>query len=125
MPAPSVCMPVIPGSFYEFGPFHLTPSKRILLRGTIPVPLSSKGFDILVLLVGNHGRLVTKDQIFEAVWAGSFVKSSSLTVCISALRLSLGEKESGVQHIETVPKAGYRFKVPVQEVQSSVARPTS
>src|ERR1700723_230564 len=95
--------------FYEFGPFRLNPAERLLVREDQPVSLSPKTFELLVFLVANHGRLVSKDQIFEVVWAGSFVEDSNLTVSISALRRALGEKESGLQYIETVTKAGYRF----------------
>jgi DNA-binding winged helix-turn-helix (wHTH) protein/TolB-like protein len=111
----SVSMLFTKGHFYEFGPFRLNPAERLLLRDDIAVSLSPKGFQLLVFLVTNHGRLVTKDQIFEAVWAGSFVEESNLTVNISALRRALGEKESGLQYIETVTKAGYRFTAQVLE----------
>jgi DNA-binding winged helix-turn-helix (wHTH) protein/TolB-like protein len=103
------------GRFYEFGSFRLNPAERRLVRDGVAVSLSPKGFELLVFLVTNHGRLVTKEQIFEAVWAGSFVEESNLTVHISALRRALGEKESGLQYIETVTKAGYRFTPTVLE----------
>jgi DNA-binding winged helix-turn-helix (wHTH) protein/TolB-like protein/Flp pilus assembly protein TadD len=104
------------GHLYEFGPFRLNPCERQLVRENKPVPLSPKGFELLVFLVSNHGRLLTKDQIFENVWADSFVEESNLTVCISALRRALGEKDSDLQYIETVTKAGYRFIAPVKEL---------
>src|SRR5690242_17559667 len=105
------------GHFYEFGPFRLNPEERLLVREDKPVSLSPKGFELLVFLVANHGRLVTKDQIFDAVWAGSFVEDSNLTVSISSLRRTLGEKESGNCYIETVTKAGYRFVASVQDLE--------
>ena len=105
------------GHFYEFGSFRLNPAERLLLRDDVAVSLSPKGFELLVFLVTNHGRLVTKEQIFQSVWAGSFVEESNLTVNISALRRALGEKESGLQYIETVTKAGYRFTASVLERQ--------
>lgn len=101
--------------FYEFGPFQLDPAERLLLCDEKPVSLSPKGFELLVFLVMNHGRLVTKDQIFNAVWTDSFVEESNLTVSISALRRALREKKGGLQYIETVTKAGYRFVAPVEE----------
>jgi DNA-binding winged helix-turn-helix (wHTH) protein/TolB-like protein len=106
--------------FYEFGPFRLDPGERLLVRENRPVPLSPKGFELLVFLVSNHGRLLTKDQIFQSVWAESYVEESNLTVSISALRRALGEKESGRQYIETVTKAGYRFVAPVREVDNPI-----
>jgi TolB-like protein/Tfp pilus assembly protein PilF len=73
------------------------------------------------LLVQNSGRLVTKDQIMQAVWPRSFVEEANLTVTVSTLRKALGNKERGSEHIETVPKGGYRFVAPVREVGRATA----
>ncbi len=105
--------------FYEFGPFRLEPDEHILRNGDESVSLAPKYFDLLVLLVQNSGRLLTKDQIMQTVWSGSFVEEANLTVAISAVRKALAEKESGVQYIETVPKRGYRFTADVREVEES------
>lgn len=104
-------------SFYEFGDFRLEPAEHVLARSGRPIPLPPKAFDLLVCLVQNHGRLVTKEQIMQAVWPGCFVEEANLTVTISMLRKALGGKESASQHIETIPKKGYRFVAPVQEVE--------
>ena len=76
--------------FYEFGPFHLEPDEQLLLTADQPVAIAPKSFELLVFLVQNHGRLVTKDQIMQAVWSGSFVEEANLTVAISAIRKVLG-----------------------------------
>jgi DNA-binding winged helix-turn-helix (wHTH) protein/TolB-like protein/Tfp pilus assembly protein PilF len=107
--------------FYEFGPFHLEPDEQLLLSGDEHVPMAPKSFELLVFLIQNHGRLVTKDQIMQAVWSGSFVEEANLTVAISAIRKALGEKESNFQYIETVPKRGYRFTASVREVEEAPA----
>jgi DNA-binding winged helix-turn-helix (wHTH) protein/TolB-like protein len=109
--------------FYEFGPFRLEPDERLLRNGDQALALAPKYFDLLVLLVQNSGRLLTKDQIMETVWSGSIVEEANLTVAISAIRKTLAEKESGIQYIETVPKKGYRFAAEVKEVEE--APPTS
>jgi len=101
--------------FYEFGPFRLEPEEHLLLRENVPISLSPKTFDLLVFLVKNYGRLVTKEEIMQAVWPESFVEEANLTVSISALRKALGEKE-GARHIETISKKGYRFVTLVREV---------
>jgi DNA-binding winged helix-turn-helix (wHTH) protein/TolB-like protein/Tfp pilus assembly protein PilF len=103
------------GSYYEFGEFRLEPAEQLLTRKDRAIPLPPKAFDLLVYLVQNHGRLVAKDQIMQTVWPGSFVEEANLTVTISLLRKALGDKESGSQHIETVPKKGYRFVAAVSE----------
>ncbi len=113
--------------FFEFGPFRLEPDEHLLLRDGVPISVSPKTFELLVFLVQNHGRLVTKEQIMQAVWQESFVEEANLTVSISALRKALGEKEDS-RYIETVPKKGYRFTAPVREVtqplELSSAEPT-
>jgi DNA-binding winged helix-turn-helix (wHTH) protein len=87
----------------------LEPEEHRLLREGKPALLSPKAFDLLVFLVRNSDRLVTKDQIMEAVWPGSFVEEGNITVLISSLRKVLGETEEAAPYITTVPKKGYRF----------------
>ena len=114
-------MPLERGHFYQFGPFCLDPAERRLQRENQTVSLPPKSFDLLVLLVENQNRLVTKNQILESVWAGSFVEESNLTVSVSAIRRALGERGDGLPYIETVPKAGYRFVAPVRILQTPPA----
>lgn len=101
---------------YQFGNFQLDPTEHLLLRAGQPVPLTPKTFDLLLFLIEHRGRLVTKDQILEAVWPESFVEEANLTVSISTLRKALGEKRGNNQYIDTVPKRGYRFTAGVTEV---------
>ena len=107
------------GSFYECGPFRLDPAEHRLARDGIPVPLAPKAFELLLFLVQNSGRLLTKDEIMRAVWPDSFVEEANLTVAISVLRKALGEKEGNLRCIETVPKRGYRFLAPVREIRNA------
>jgi DNA-binding winged helix-turn-helix (wHTH) protein/TolB-like protein len=102
---------------YEFGPFHFDPADHLLLSAGEPVSLTPKAFEILFVLVQNGNRLTTKEMLMSKVWPDSFVEEANLTVNISALRKILGETPGGQQYIETVPKKGYRFVVPVTEVQ--------
>ena len=102
---------------YEFGRFRLDPREHLLLCEGKPVSLSPKSFEILVVLIQSSGRLLTKDELMRQVWPDSFVEEANLTVNISALRKVLGETPEGQRYIETVPKRGYRFVVPVTERQ--------
>src|SRR6516225_9617209 len=88
--------------FYEFGPFRLEPDEQLLLSNSQPVPIAPKYFELLVFLVQNCGRLVTKDQIMQTVWSGSFVEEANLTVAVSAIRKALGDKDANIRYIETV-----------------------
>ena len=96
---------------YEFGEWRLDPAEHLLLRNGTAVPLGPKLFDTLLLLVENAGRLVTKEEFMRRVWADSFVEDLVLTQNISQLRKILGNGVEPV--IETVPKRGYRFLIPV------------
>src|SRR6266700_6389857 len=100
---------------YEFGNFRCDPREHLLLCDGQPVSLSPKSFEILVVLIQNQGRLLTKDELMQQVWPDSFVEEANLTVNISALRKVLGGTPGGQQYIETVPKRGYRFVAPVTE----------
>jgi Tol biopolymer transport system component/DNA-binding winged helix-turn-helix (wHTH) protein len=101
---------------YEFGEFRLDPKERILLRGDQPVELTPKGFELLSLLVENHGRLLGKNELMEKIWAGSFVEDSNLTFNIRQLRKALDDDAHNPKYIKTVRQHGYRFIADVKEI---------
>ena len=98
---------------YEFDDFVLAPGERLLLGPGKAVPLIAKAFDLLVALVRRNGHLVTKDELFQAVWPDRFVEEVNLSVNISAVRKALGRRPDGTSPIQTVSKGGYRFVAPV------------
>jgi TolB-like protein/Tfp pilus assembly protein PilF len=101
--------------FYEFGPFRLDPSGRVLFRGAQAVPLPPKAGDVLVLLLQRAGDVVAKDELLKQVWHDAFVEDGSLTRTISVLRGILGEGRNGQQYIATVSRRGYRFAAQVTQ----------
>ncbi len=101
---------------YRFGPFHLDVRERRLSRGGEVIPLRLKVFDTLLVLVENAGRLVTKQELLDTVWPETTVEENNLNHNVSVLRKALGEKATGQQYIETVPRIGYRFAAPVDAV---------
>lgn len=101
-------------NLYEFGEFRVDKQKRVLRRGGITVPLTPKAFDVLLLLIENAGRVVTKDELMQAVWRDSFVEESNLTQTIFMVRKALDET-SERRFILTVQGQGYRFLVPVSD----------
>jgi TolB-like protein/DNA-binding winged helix-turn-helix (wHTH) protein len=107
--------------FYEFGPFRLDPAERLLLRNNQTVPLAPKAFETLLLLVENSGHLLTKDELMKRLWPGTFVEEVNLAQNISAIRRALDDKNGGTQHIETVPKGGYRFVGQVNVSQAAAS----
>ena len=101
-------------SCYEFGPFRLNASERLLLRDGQAITLAPKVFDTLLALVENAGRLVVKDALMSRLWPNTFVEEATLARNISDLRKALAESSSSQKFIETVPKAGYRFVADVR-----------
>jgi DNA-binding winged helix-turn-helix (wHTH) protein len=108
---------------YSFGTFVLDAEERFLLKDGMPVQLPPKAFDLLVVLVRNGGRLVKKDDLMEAVWPGVTVEESNIPLNVHTLRKALDDNAGSPQFIETVPKQGYRFIAPVQELRKAVEKP--
>jgi TolB-like protein/DNA-binding winged helix-turn-helix (wHTH) protein/Flp pilus assembly protein TadD len=104
-------------SLYEFGEFALDPQNRALRRGGATVPLTPKAFDVLLVLVQNAQRVVTKDELMQAVWTDSFVEESNLTQTVFMVRKALDETADR-RYIQTVQGQGYRFVVPVKQAAS-------
>src|SRR5262245_63887384 len=99
---------------YEFGEFRLDATDRVLWRGEEMIALPPKVFDTLWMLVKEGGRVVSKSELMEAIWADAIVEESNLSQNIYMLRRTLGVDEQGRQFIETIPRRGYRFAVPVK-----------
>jgi TolB-like protein/Tfp pilus assembly protein PilF len=102
--------------FYQFGPFRLDATGRILLRDGKTIALAPKVAGTLLLLVENSGKVVEKEVLLKKVWQDAFVEEGSLTRAISVLRKALGNLEEGQEYIATVSKRGYRFVAPVTEL---------
>jgi serine/threonine protein kinase len=103
-------------SFYAFGPFRLDSGERPLLRDGEPVTLAPKVVDTLLVLVQNAGHLVGKDDLMRQVWPDTFVEEGNLNKNVFILRKTLGQRDGGLEYIETVPKRGYRFVASVNRV---------
>jgi DNA-binding winged helix-turn-helix (wHTH) protein len=101
----------------DFGPFHLDPQDRLLLREGEPVSLTPKAFDALLFLVENRGRLVLKQDLMKALWPDTFVNESNLTQTVFMLRKALGNGD-GPRYIVTVAGHGYRFVAEVRQTQT-------
>ncbi len=98
---------------YRFGRFAIDERSAGLRRDEAPVPLRPKSFDVLLYLARNRGRLITKDELFDHVWANVVVTDNSLVQCIKEVRQALGD--DGQTMIETVAKRGYIFTPTVIE----------
>src|SRR5246500_3332778 len=97
------------GYLYRFGPFALDSRKRTLSRADSPVSLTPKAFDVLLFLAQNPNRLVTKEELLQAVWGDTFVEEGNLTQYISHLRKALGDNPDDTRLIVTIARKGYQF----------------
>jgi TolB-like protein/DNA-binding winged helix-turn-helix (wHTH) protein/Flp pilus assembly protein TadD len=98
---------------YQFGPFRVDAADQSVLRDGRPLALTPKAFDLLVLLVESNGRLLAKDELIQKLWPETFVEEVNLAQNISLIRKTLAVGFEGQPLIETVPKRGYRFRMPV------------
>src|ERR687888_2624241 len=109
---------------WRFDDFHLDPANACLWRGTQPIALTPKAFDVLHYLVTHPDRLVTKDTLLDAVWPETAVSDVVVRIAIGELRRALGDTAQAPQFIATVPRRGYRFVAPVAVHTEAVSRPT-
>jgi DNA-binding winged helix-turn-helix (wHTH) protein/tetratricopeptide (TPR) repeat protein len=102
---------------FQFGEFRIDALDRTLRRNESPVPLHRRAFDVLLYLVQNPGRVVTKDELLKNIWPDTFVDENNLTQSISVLRKALDQRHGERNYITTLPGRGYQFIVPVQIVR--------
>ena len=108
---------------YRFSSFRLDPQTWRLRKNDELRPLRPKTFAILRYLLDNAGRLVTKEDLFEAVWPGIKVENSALRVCMNELRQALDDDPHRPRFVETVHRLGYRFIAPVTAVDDESNEP--
>jgi TolB-like protein/DNA-binding winged helix-turn-helix (wHTH) protein len=106
----------------SFKTFRLDTENHLLWRNGERVPLAPKGFDILAYLVEHAGRVVTQDEILEALWSETYVNPEVLRKYILEIRRALGDRPNNPEFIETLPKRGYQFIAAVTD-ESTAERP--
>jgi TolB-like protein/DNA-binding winged helix-turn-helix (wHTH) protein/Tfp pilus assembly protein PilF len=106
-------------SSYRFGQFALDSRKRAISRADSPVSLTPKAFDVLLFLVQNPNRLVTKEELLQAVWGDTFVEEGNLTQYISHLRRALGDYSKDTRLIVTIARKGYQFTADVTATEAA------
>ena len=110
---------------YRFGPFTLDPASYRLLKEGEVVALSPKIIDLLLYLVARPSALVTKDELFRALWPDVAVTDNALTQAVSELRQALGDNSSKPVYVQTVARRGYRFIAPVNAAAPAPATQTA
>jgi len=109
--------------FYLFEDFELDTDRRELYRGSSPVPVEPKVFDLLVYVIENRERVVSKDDLLDAVWAGRIVSESTLTSHINAVRKAIGDSGEEQRLVRTLARKGFRFVGDVKETSDGRASP--
>jgi TolB-like protein/Flp pilus assembly protein TadD len=107
---------------FRFGDHVLDIERRELRRGAEPVALEPQVFDLLVYLVRNRGRVVSKDDLIHGVWGGRIVSDSALTTRLNAARKAVDDSGAAQRVIRTVHRKGVRFIGEVSEDGEQAAR---
>jgi len=102
------------GKSYEFGSFIMDPAHRVLTHQGSEVALSPTLFEALLFLVEHSGRVVSKEELLDAVWPSKFVADANVSQTIFTLRKALAEAGAREPLIATAPRRGYRFTGPVR-----------
>jgi DNA-binding winged helix-turn-helix (wHTH) protein/predicted ATPase len=92
----------------RFGRYRLHPVQG-LIRGATEVRLTPKSLSVLWTLVAHAGEVVTKDELFRAVWPDTAVSDAALTSCIQELRQALRDSARQPRYIQTLHRRGFRF----------------
>lgn len=98
---------------YSFGQFAIDVDQKVLLQNGVPLAVTPKVFETMLVLVENAGRVVDKETLMVRVWPGTFVEEANLTFNITQLRKALGDSARKPEFVETVSRRGYRFIAPV------------
>ncbi|WP_424831497.1 winged helix-turn-helix domain-containing protein [Ruegeria sp.] len=106
---------------FEFDDFELDTDQVELRDNGRAVPLEPKSFDLLVFLIQNHDRVLSRDEIFDQIWPDVFVTDASLSTAIAQIRRALRDDGNAQRYIKTIRGRGFRFAAPVK--QKASARP--
>src|ERR1700722_7458609 len=107
-------------SVFTFEDVEVREREFLLVKGGKGLPMEPKVFRVLLFLLRNPKRLVTKDEILNAVWNDCAVSDNSLTRSIATLRRPLGDDSREPRFIATVPTVGYRFLCDVVALEEDV-----
>jgi Tol biopolymer transport system component/DNA-binding winged helix-turn-helix (wHTH) protein len=110
-------------NLYEFGKFRFDGGTNRLWKDKELILLSPKASELLKVLLERRGEFVSKQEIFDSVWAETFVEDGVLTQNIYTLRKILGADADGAPLIENRTRRGYRIAVPVSSVEQSNGKP--
>jgi DNA-binding winged helix-turn-helix (wHTH) protein len=105
---------------YEFDDFRIDVAHLMLYHQGSEIPLVPKAVETLLALIERRGKIVSKDELLEAVWPDTVVEESNLFVYLSVLRKTLGTLQDGRPYVETLRRRGYRFNGEVHLVDEAL-----
>src|SRR5579883_741604 len=108
-------------SFFQFGGFQLESERRALYYRGVRVSVTPKDLDLLLYLVRFAGRIVTKDELIDNLWATEGISDANLAQVVYRVRKVLAQYGAGAEYISTVPGQGYQFVADVVSDPGSAA----
>lgn len=105
----------------RFGPFTIDAARRQLARGTEPIHLTPKAFDLLLLLVREAPRVVSKGELHKELWPASFVTDASIAELVKEIRRALADDDRAAPIIRTAHRIGYALGLDVDDVPARPA----
>ncbi len=110
---------------FLFGDYALDTDRRELQSGAAVVPVTPQVFDLLDYLIRNRERVVSKDDLIDAIWNGRSVSDAALTTRLNAVRSAIGDSGQQQRLIKTLPRKGFRFVASVLETQRPTGAPVA
>src|SRR5215831_10732474 len=107
---------------FRFADFEIDVARQEVRRAGATVHVEPQVFDLVVHLIRNRDRIVSKDELFEAIWQGRIVSEATLSSRISAARRALGDSGNGQSFIRTLHRRGFRF---IGDVEGDSAAPAA
>ena len=102
---------------YRFDDFVVDPGTWQIFRAGREIHLKPVVLELLIYLIANRGRLVTRQELMDTVWGGTVISESALTKAAGRLRRALGDDSAPHRYLETVRSRGYRFIAEVEEIE--------
>src|SRR6478752_4285245 len=110
---------------YLFEEYAFDTDRRELHRGADVVSVTPQVFDLLDYLIRNRERVVSKDELINAIWNGRSVSDAALTTRLNAARSAIDDSGDEQRLIKTLPRRGFRFVGPVREAQGAASAATA
>jgi DNA-binding winged helix-turn-helix (wHTH) protein len=109
LPSPAASASPAESGVWHFDDFVLDGPRFVLERNGVAIRMEPQVFEVMVALVSNHHRMVTKSELLDAVWGGRFVSEAALSSRIKAARRAVGDDGTSQRYIRTVRGRGYQF----------------